>query len=168
MNDVELEAVVDWGRLSNRSPASGSAAVPIGWQSLWLATQCRPWRSLALVPVGPGVPTVRAARALARASACHLGQEVELIDATSITLGEVRAATEAWIEPRTGTDRVFIALGPVLTSPPSLALALAADAALLCVTLRESSIAEAQRTIEEIGQPRFLGTVCLRRGGEDR
>jgi hypothetical protein len=171
MSSAGLEAVVDRGRVRPRSPASGApaeAALPIEWQKLWLGTQRRPWRSLAVVPVDDGIPTVRVARALAGAGACHLGHVVELIDATSITLAQLRTSTEAWIERRGSAERLLIALGPVLTSPASLALAQAADAVILCVRLGESAVAEAQRTIEEIGRERFLGSVCLRRGEEDR
>jgi hypothetical protein len=57
---------------------------------------------------------------------------------------------------------VLIALGPVLERPASLALAQAADAAILCLVLGDGSIAEATRTIEEIGRERFLGSVILR------
>ena len=171
MSSAVLEAEIDRERLEAPSTARFApveAALPIEWQKLWLATQLRPWRSLAVVRVGEGVPTVRIARTLAGAGACHLGLVVELVDATSITLGQVRVSTEVWIERRGGAERILLALGPVLTSPASLALAQVADAAILCVTLGESSIAEAQRTIEEIGHARVLGSVCLRRGEEDR
>jgi hypothetical protein len=172
---MKRAAAGDSLRLVDRTPALEAPAranpelgyPSIDWQKLWLATQRRPWRSLAVVPVGEGVSAVRVARALAHAGACHLGHTVEVIDASSITLEQLRASTEAWIERR-GAERVFLALGPVLTSPASLALAQSADAAIVCLMLGESSIVEAQRTVEEVGKPRFLGSVCLRRGREDR
>jgi hypothetical protein len=168
-SSLGLEAVGDRVHLLASPWARGAAgsALEIGWQRLWLATQCRQWNSLALVPAGEGVPTMRVARALARAGACHLGHTVEVSDATSIELGQLRASIEAWVQRRRGAERTILALGPVLASPATAALARAADAAILCVPLGESSIAEAQRAIAEVGPERFLGSVCWR-GGKGR
>lgn len=173
MSNAVLDTVVGDPRIVTRSPAlvghepRVEEDLPIGWQRLWLAAQSRPWRSLAVVAAGEGLSTARAARVLARAGASHLGDVVELIDATAVTLQQLRAITGSCVDRPDGAPRVILALGPVLESPASLALARAADAALLCVTLGETSIAEAQRTIAEIGQARFVGSMCLGRG-EDR
>jgi hypothetical protein len=138
------------------------AVTAIEWQKLWLATQRRPWRSLAVVPVGGGIPTARVVRALAEVGSGHLGPGLMVTDATNVTLEWLRASMESWTKRRGRIDRVLIALGPVLERPGSLALAQAADAAILCLVLNESSIAEAARTIEEVGRERFLGSVILR------
>ena len=129
----------------------------IAWEKIWLAVQRRPWRSLAVIPVGPGAFTPRVAGALAEVGSRHLGLPVRVTDATGLTLsrletflGEFRAR------------RGIIALGPVLESPASLALARAADAVVLCLVLGESSISAAEQTVEEVGRPRFLGSVLLR------
>jgi hypothetical protein len=148
--------------------AAFGAADAIGWQKLWLATQRRPWTSLAVIPVGEGISAPRVARALAHVGSCHLGPIMMVTDATTITLEWLQASTRAWGERRGSIQRVLIALGPVLTSPVSLALAQAVDAAILCLTLGESSISEAAQTIEEVGQERFLGSVILRTDKEKR
>lgn len=129
----------------------------IAWEKIWLATQRRPWRSLAVIPVGSGAFTPRVAGALAGVGSRHLGLSMRIVDATGVTLarlesflGEIRAR------------RGIVALGPVLESPASLALARAADAAILCLVLGESAISGAQQTIEEVGRERFLGSVLLR------
>jgi hypothetical protein len=141
---------------STRSEAV-EAADAIAWEKIWLATQRRPWRSLAVIPVGPGAFTPRVASALAEVGSRHLGLPMRVIDATGLTLsrlesflGELRAR------------RGIIALGPVLESPASLALARAADAVVLCLVLGESAISAAQQTVEEVGRERFLGSVVLR------
>jgi hypothetical protein len=138
------------------------AVTAIEWQKLWLATQRRSWRSLAVVPVGGGIPTPRVARALAEAGSSHLGPGMMVTDATNVTLEWLRASMESWTKRRGHVDRVLIALGPVLERPASLALAQAADATILCLVLGESSISDAARTIEEVGRERFLGSVILR------
>jgi hypothetical protein len=134
----------------------------IAWQRLWLATQRRPWRSLAVIPAGTGAKTPRIARALAGVGSSHLGLSIRVTDATAITLAGLEACLNAWIEPRDSLRRVLLALGPVLEDPASLALAQAADAAILCLVLGESSISEAERTIEEVGRARFVGSMILK------
>lgn len=138
------------------------AATAIQWQKLWLATQRRPWRSLAVVPVGGGIATPRVARALAEVGSAHLGPGMMVTDATNVTLEWLQASMESWTKSQGRIDRMLIALGPVLERPASLAIARAADASILCLVLGEGSISEATRTIEEVGRDRFLGSVILR------
>jgi hypothetical protein len=133
------------------------AADAIAWEKIWLATQRRPWRSLAVIPVGPGAFTPRVASALAEVGSRHLGLPVRVTDATGLTLSRLEAFL---VELR--ARRGIVALGPVLESPASLALARAADAVVLCLVLGESSVSSAQQTIEEVGRDRFLGSVLLR------
>jgi hypothetical protein len=141
-------------------PAREEAGEPIAsvaWEKIWLATQRRPWRSLAVIPAGGGASTIEVANALADVGSCHLGLAVPVIDATGITLSRLETFL-AELRARRG----IIAFGPVLESPAGLALARSADAAILCLALGESSISSAQQTIEEVGRERFLGSVLLR------
>src|SRR5260370_7451413 len=59
------------------------------------------------------------------------------------------------------TAQVIVALEPVVSNPLGIAVAMAADAALLCVTLGEAPLASAKRTIEMIGRERFIGVVVV-------
>lgn len=129
----------------------------IAWEKVWLDAQRRPWRSLAVIPVGSHALALDVARALAGVGSCHLGLSLRVIDATGITLSRL----EGFLSELRARQGIF-ALGPVLESPAGLALARAADAALLCLTLGESAISGAQQTIEEVGKTRFLGSVLLR------
>ena len=134
----------------------------LDWQRLWLATQRRTWHSLAVIPAGGGVATPRIARALAAVGSCHLGARIKLVDATTIRLAELGACLRGLADPKERPARVILALGSVLENPPSLAVAQAADAAILCLMLGESTLAEAERTIEEVGRARFVGSLILR------
>jgi hypothetical protein len=159
--------------LRPREPAAAADVVgrpidTVAWERLWLATQRRPWRSLAVISTGKGASMLGVARALAEVGSCHLGVPVMAVDATTITLATLEARVSAWIEPREDPRRLLIALGPVLENPASLALAQAADAAILCLTLGASSVSEAERTIEQVGRGRLLGSVILPRTLEDR
>jgi hypothetical protein len=134
----------------------------IAWQRLWLTTQRRPWRSLAVIPVGGHVTTPRVARALAGVGSSHLGSRIRLTDATAITIAGLGACLRGLSDPRESPGRVIVALAPVLEDPASLAVAQAVDAAILCLTLGESSISASERTIEEVGRARFVGSLILR------
>jgi hypothetical protein len=137
-------------------------ASAIAWQRLWLATQRREWRSLAVIPVGGRIATPRVARALVSVGSSHLGALIRLNDATAITIAGLGACLRGLTDPRESAARVIMALGSVLENPASLAVAQAADAAILCLVLGESSISEAERTIEEVGRARFVGSLILR------
>lgn len=137
-------------------------ASAIAWQRLWLATQRRPWRSLAVIPASGPVATPRVARALAGVGSSHLGSSIRLTDATTITIAGLGACLRGLSDPRESPGRVIVALGPVLEDPASLAVAQAVDVAILCLVLGESSIADAERTIEEVGRARFVGSLILR------
>lgn len=60
------------------------------------------------------------------------------------------------------TPSVIVALEPVVSNPLGIAVTLAADAALLCITLGETSLASAKRTVELVGRERFIGCVVRR------
>jgi hypothetical protein len=137
-------------------------ASAIAWQRLWLATQRREWRSLAVIPVGGRIATPPVARALVSVGSSHLGAAIRLNDATAITIAGLGACLRGFTHPRESAARVIVALGSVLENPASLAVAQAADAAILCLVLGESSISEAERTIEEVGRARFVGSLILR------
>jgi hypothetical protein len=57
---------------------------------------------------------------------------------------------------------VIVALESVMVHPLGVAVASAADAALLCITLGETPVASARRTIELVGRDRFIGCVVWR------
>lgn len=137
-------------------------ASAIAWQRLWLSTQRREWRSLAVIPVGGRIATPPVARALVSVGSSHLGAPIRLDDATKITIAALGACLRGLTGPRESAARVIVALGSVLENPASLAVAQAADAAILCLVLGDSSISEAERTIEEVGRARFVGSLILR------
>ena len=59
--------------------------------------------------------------------------------------------------------RVVVALEPVVSNPFGIAIALAADAVLLCITLGETRLDAARQTVEAIGAERFIGCAVVRR-----
>jgi hypothetical protein len=144
---------------TTRPSAPGDSA----WQKIWLAAQLRDWKSLAIVPGDKGASVVAVAQALVEMGWQHRGLPIGLADLRHVPLSHVDAATTQIRTHVKNGDRVLIALGSVFENPTTVALAQAADCAILCVTLGVTGIASAEQTIAEIGRERFLGSLVLHR-----
>ncbi|HWA75736.1 MAG TPA: hypothetical protein VG937_25545 [Polyangiaceae bacterium] len=133
------------------------------WQRLWLATQERAWRSLALVPAGAGAPldtTVHIAMALARTGMQHIGTQIHVADATELGLEDTAELT-AQVRESARSGLVIVALAPVSMNPVTVPLAQSSDCAVLCVLLNLMRMAEAKHTTDQIGRSHFVGAVTL-------
>lgn len=131
------------------------------WQRLWLATQDRPWRSLALVPAGgPPELALEVAMSLARTGMLHIGGQIHVADATTLELESVGEFTHQ-LRSSMQTGHVIMALAPSHLNPVTVPLAHTADCALLCVLLSHVRIADAKRTLDEIGRNHFIGAITI-------
>ena len=73
---------------------------PVVWQKLWLATQRRPWKTLALIPADSRIATPRIAAALAQVGTSHLGFDVKAVDATAIAFDGLKTMqAHGWAVP---------------------------------------------------------------------
>lgn len=135
----------------------------VDWQRLWLATQRSDWCSLALIPIGEGIATPRIAVALAEVGRRHLGGTIVAWDATHVSLKTLKSELSALAESVRSAGRAIVALPPLAGSPACLEIARATDAALLCIGLGGSSIAEAEQIVEDVGRERVLGSVIVRK-----
>jgi hypothetical protein len=134
------------------------------WQKLWLAMQARPWRSLAVVPAGPGAPpdfTVVIANTLARTGMSHLNAPFHVADATRLPLAHLVSFAEELQRFTKEGDFVLVALASAAVNPITISLAQSADAALLCVLMEEMSSADTKKTVTRIGAARFLGSAVF-------
>jgi|SRR6266850_4906151 len=59
------------------------------------------------------------------------------------------------------SGQVIVAIEPVIARPLGIAVARAADVALLCIEMGRTRIASARRTMELVGRERFVGCVML-------
>jgi len=135
------------------------------WQRLWLAMQVRPWRSLAIVPAGAGVPadfSLRIAVALARTGMVHLGGPVQVADATKVPLAYLAPFLEQVRRCTEDGDRILVAVAPTNENPITVSVAQAVDAALLCILMEQTETAHAKKTVALIGASRFVGSAVLR------
>jgi len=134
------------------------------WERLWLSTQSRRWSTLALVPAGPGGPpdfTLSIAMSLARTGMVHLGAQVHVADATTLSLGS-NAQFLAQVRETTRSGPVLIALASASESSVTVPLARDANASILCISVGKMRVSDAKKTIREIGKQQFIGSAAFR------
>jgi hypothetical protein len=132
------------------------------WQKIWLAIQGKEWRSLAILPANRGFSTLEIARALVDVGWQHRGLPIGLADLRNVTLPYVDTVIDEVRAHVYRGERVLIALRSVFENPAAIAVGQSADAAVLCVSLGDTKIANAEDTIAQVGQERFLGSIVVR------
>jgi hypothetical protein len=149
--------------LANRSAAGTHVWDDVPLQKLWLATQRREWRSLAVLAASSGVDTLPIAQLLAHAAWAYRGQPSCVFDLRELGLRlaayqmrEVRSQIEAGAS-------VLIALRSTSENPTAVAVARQADAIVLCIGMGETRFKSAERTIAEVGRENVLGSIVVRR-----
>lgn len=132
-------------------------------QKLWLATQRRDWRSLAVIAASKGLDTLPIAEMLAHIAWAYRGQPSCVFDLRDLGLRlaeyqvrEIQSQAEAGV-------RVLIALRSTAENPTTIPVAHEADAVVLCVDLGATTFKTAERTIAEIGRDKILGSIVLRK-----
>lgn len=136
-------------------------------QQIWFMLAKSRWKSLALIPADEGGSTAALAASLA-----EVGRQLREGAVTALQLPRLDYITAAGIADAIAAAgrgegvpenlQVIIALPPVLDDPLGVAIAHAADAAVLCVEMGKSRIKSARKTIELVGRERFVGSVLLR------
>jgi hypothetical protein len=135
------------------------------WQKFWLTIRSRSWHSLAIVPAGVGAPpdfSLTIAVSLARTGMVHLGVPIRVADATQVPLDQMMQLSDEVKQSVTTGDLVILALGTTSASPVAVSLAQSVDCALLCVLFDRMAIADTKKTINQIGQTRFIGSAVFR------
>jgi hypothetical protein len=105
---------------------------------------------------------MEAASILADVGWQHLGQPIQVMDLreTPLNLVETRLA-ELHVQKQRG-ERVFVVLSPVVDNPATVAIGPHVDGLVLCLVLGMTPLADAEKTIDELGREHFLGTIVLR------
>ena len=144
------------GTLSNELPSTEV-------QRLWFATLKKEWSSLAVFPAHPGGSAQIVGKALAQVASLHKDSPIKLINATGTDLaGASRLIIDMTSHVGMG-GLAIVVLDSVISNPAGIPVALAADAALLCVQLGDADVDSGKRTIELIGEQRFVGAVTVER-----
>lgn len=163
MKESEEDCATDSGRVS--MPAAPSPIAGSGdnaeYQRIWLATQSRAWRTLAVVPVDEGISTFEVA-SLITTLGLHHGESVSVADLRDVRLNRVGAFLEVAGELVSRGQRVVFATGSIKENLATVPLARAADGVVLCVSIGATMLGSIEETIEQIGKERFLGSILVR------
>ena len=146
----------------DRVPSPGDE---VRLQRLWLALQRRTWQSLAVLAASRDVPTLEAANALARIGWWYTGRPSCVLDMRDLSLRLLEHQIRSMGAQLQGGERVFVALRSLSENPTASPLAMAADAAVLCVQLGKTDIKSAKQTLATIGRDRFIGTILVSETG---
>ena len=130
-------------------------------QRLWFATLRKEWNSLVVLPAHAKGSGTAIGRALAQVASLHKDSAIKLVSAEGADLaGASRLIIDMTSHVASG-GMVIVVLDSVLSNPAGIPVALAADAVLLCVQLEDADVESARRTVEMIGESRFVGAVTL-------
>jgi hypothetical protein len=140
----------------------GSNAVDPVWQRLWLRCQQHDWQSLAFIGSSKRDPdgVLEIAHGMARL-ASELGQELTVFDARSLGLKDMGRMLAQVQSITSRGKRCIVVLKLVTENATTVPMAQNVDAALLGVFIGETSVIAATRTVDEVGRPKFLGSVVL-------
>jgi hypothetical protein len=148
--------------LALREKAAPDVLDDVRLQKLWLATQRKKWRSIAIVAGSKKVDTLIVAETLAKIAWWYRGEPSCVFDLRDLSLrlveyqvNEVRAQIE-------GGSLVVIALRSIFENPTTVPIAHGADAIVLCVGLGKTDFKDAEATIAEVGRDRVIGSIVLR------
>lgn len=181
-SNPEQQAVTPAGTSATAAPASpfipepqqqvaapqqrqGSGVPPSTLLYLWTLLNQRPWSSLVVVPAHPGGSGRKTAEAILEVGTAHRSSPIHLLDAEGLPLGGASALVREMMAYVQQGDRVVVTLDSVIANPVGLEVALAAQRALLCVSLGTTDFASARRTIDMIGKERFAGSVTIQPSG---
>lgn len=144
------------------APMSGSNTMDPVWQRLWLRCQQHDWQSLAFIGSSKRDPdgVLEIAHGMARL-ASELGQELTVFDARSLGLKDMGRMLAQIQSITSRGKRCIVVLNLVTVNATTVPMAQNVDAALLGVFIGETSVVAATRTVEEVGRPKFLGSVVL-------
>ena len=152
---VEQQQPVPQQKSANAAPSSALL-------HLWaMLNQRGRWSSLVVVPSHESGSGLQVVQAIIEVASKQSSTPVHFLDAEGLELGaaqHVVAEMMAYVEQG---DRVVVLLDSVVANPVGLEVALAAERALLCVSLGTSDYTSARRTLDLIGKERFLGSVTL-------
>jgi hypothetical protein len=159
-------------KLADSAPAetaSWSGVPPLSMQQLWFAIQRLEWASLVIVPADGNSSALDFGKPLYEVGKLAMGDRCRLLDARDVKLDktaplilDMHGASKphaAGVQQR--SERVLVLIESVLAAPSAIPVAMAADAAILCVELGKTSMAGARETIQILGSQRFVGCITL-------
>ena len=131
------------------------------WQRMWLCTQSRDWRTLALVPGDEQTSTLEVANLIVKLALDH-GESIQVADLRELSLRHVDAFLEGLRWDVDQGVRIIFATRSASANLATVPLARAADCAILCVSLGTTRLETVRNSVEQIGREHFLGSLLVR------
>jgi hypothetical protein len=163
MNAIEKPIEAGWTRAereraSHLPPGDWNRA---DWQRLWLATQSRPWNTLAVVAGERDISTLEVA-SLITTLGLNFGESLGLVDISDVDLNRVAPIIELTEQVVAAGSRVVFAARSISENLATIPLARACDCVILCVTLGSTTVAMVEEAVAQIGKERFLGSLLVK------
>lgn len=154
-------AALDRNRFRGQSPRLGDAVWDRSdWQRLWIGTQRRPWRSLAVVAADGRVSTLEIAN-LITALGLRRGETMGVADVRDVASSAVDSVLLLAEEILAGGERLVFAARPISENVATIPVARFCDCVLLCVSMGSTSLALVEETVSQVGKERFLGSLLI-------
>jgi hypothetical protein len=138
----------------------------VAWQVLWLRISALPWRSVALVPTGASLHARHAMGFLHAAAQAHPAVPLDSLDATVDNVASLE--TLAAFRLRRGYQRLVVAVPEPASAPHAVALARAADVAVVVIPMGSQPTRDARLVMNLVGMDRFVGCITLDATGRGR
>jgi hypothetical protein len=119
------------------------------------------WHSLAVVPAAPQLSAAIVANALVDVSNLVRGQQARLFSTEGLEMAGVAKVIVEVTHHVDAGGLAVVTVDSVVGKQTGIPLALATDAALLVVHLGVTRIDDAKRTVELIGEKKFIGAVTI-------
>jgi hypothetical protein len=144
-----------------RAPNASSPSDDVELQKLWLSMTRCDWQSLAVIGGSKGLATLDVANLMAQIAWWYRGSSSCVFDFRDLGLRLLEYQLhEVNAQVRDG-HRAILALRSIFENPTAIPLAKAVDGVILCVGLGKTRMAQAEKTVDEIGRERFIGTIIL-------
>ncbi len=138
-----------------------STTTPQHVQQQLLACLRTPWSSLAVVPAQPGTTGRFVAEALADVAWLVRAKDVRVFSAEGLDVAGASKIIVDMVAHVAGGGLAVAIIDPVVARQAGVPIALAADGVLLCVHLGVTELANAKKTVELIGQDKFIGAITV-------
>lgn len=119
------------------------------------------WHSMVVVPASPGQSAALVANALVEVSTLVRGKKAELFSAEGQEVNDVSKVIVQMMQHIGNGGLAIASIDSVIAAQAGIPVTLAVDVALLVVHLGLTDTEDAKRTVEMIGQKKFLGAVTI-------
>lgn len=122
------------------------------------------WHSLVVVPASPGLSAEKVVNALVEVSTLVRGQPAKAFSTEGLEVSAVSRVIVDVMQHLGNQGLAIVAVDSVIATQTGIPVILAADAALLVVELGVTTTADAKRTVEIVGEKKFIGAITLEQG----